>query len=929
LLAALPASAQSDVVYVDEDAGGAGDGSSWDDAYTQLQDGLADAQSGEEVWVAYGTYVPDNSSNAARDSSFALRDGVGIYGGFEGNEDQRSGRDVSADTTTLSGDVGFEGFAGDNAYHVVDGTRAGSNAVLDGFYITAGSANGSSEDSTDVGAGMYIAAGDFRDASEPDLRNLTFEDNTSLSDGAGLFNVGSPTLTDVAFKNNAIAGTEGQGGGIYSEGNLTIDGGRFNSNTAVEDGGGLYFNDTGGFVDMSNAAFNDNVAGQGMDVDASGGGAYVRSNETTLDSVAFRRNSSTEDGGGMYASGSSMAQVERGLFVENVAGDRECCEDARGGGLHAGRGVVLSNAVFRDNIANDSYDRGGGLYSGFSNNTALTNVTFEGNAATGSSRDNGGGMYGSASELTDVTFLNNRADSSSTDYGGGLYLTGGNPTLSNVTFEGNFAAGGDGGGMWSEDNVTFTDVNFVENTAGRYGGGLYSGSGDDNSNGNVFAENVVFNQNAGQDNNSSGGAIYSTGGTVDLYDAEFYGNEAVDRGGAVYQFSSSGTIANAVFSGNAVGDAGTDGDGGALYNEQNSSPTIRNVTFANNFAAGRGGAIYDTLRSGPTVSNSILWENQAEGPGNQMYNAENSQPLVANSVIQGGVPEGAFDGGDVVTDDPMFANADGDDGTVGTADDDLMITDGSSALDQGANEDLPADEPDLDDDGDTSERLPLDLAGGPRIKDNDGDPSTSDPMVDAGAYEASSDVQIPVELVALKARVEGQAATLSWQTASETNNDRFEVLHRGVEAESFEPIGTRDGAGTTTEAQRYRFATDELAVGAHAFRLRQVDDDGAATLSDPVEVEVGVAGAFELSEAYPNPAREQARLTLAVAEAQEVEAAAYDARGRRVAVLFDGTLDASDTETLRVEAESLASGVYFVRVEGETFRATRKLVLVR
>ncbi|PSQ92493.1 MAG: hypothetical protein BRD52_04760, partial [Bacteroidetes bacterium SW_4_67_19] len=109
----LPASAQSDVVYVDEDAGGAGDGSSWDDAYTQLQDGLADAQSGDDVWVAYGTYVPDNSSNAARDSSFALRDGVGIYGGFEGNEDQRSGRDVSADTTTLSGDVGFEGFAGD------------------------------------------------------------------------------------------------------------------------------------------------------------------------------------------------------------------------------------------------------------------------------------------------------------------------------------------------------------------------------------------------------------------------------------------------------------------------------------------------------------------------------------------------------------------------------------------------------------------------------------------------------------------------------------------------------------------------------------------------------------------------------------------------------------------------------------------------
>jgi hypothetical protein len=170
---------------------------------------------------------------------------------------------------------------------------------------------------------------------------------------------------------------------------------------------------------------------------------------------------------------------------------------------------------------------------------------------------------------------------------------------------------------------------------------------------------------------------------------------------------------------------------------------------------------------------------------------------------------------------------------------------------------------------------------------------------------------------------------LSWETANEKNNEGFEVLHEGIEGDGFEKIGYREGAGTTSEAQRYRFRTGELDVGAHAFRLRQVDSDGDETLTEPVHVEVGVAGTFELSSAYPNPFQQQASLKLAVATAQDVKAAAYDALGRRVAVLFEGALDANDTQELRLSGENLASGVYFVRVKGETFQSTRKLVLVR
>ena len=150
---------------------------------------------------------------------------------------------------------------------------------------------------------------------------------------------------------------------------------------------------------------------------------------------------------------------------------------------------------------------------------------------------------------------------------------------------------------------------------------------------------------------------------------------------------------------------------------------------------------------------------------------------------------------------------------------------------------------------------------------------------------------------------------LSWKTASEENNEGFEVLHKGVEAGSFKKIGDREGTGTTGQTQSYSFRTGELDVGTHAFRLRQVDTDGDETLSEPVQVKVGVAGEFELSKVYPNSVRggAKARLDLAVSEAQEVEAVAYDALDQHVATLFEGSLESNDVQELQFEAEGFAS----------------------
>ena len=111
-------------IYVDADAtAGANDGSTWDDALTDLQPALTAAGSGTEIWVAAGTYKP--TSGTDRSASFQMKNGVTLYGGFDPSVGDTAfeDRDWEANETILSGDLnGDDGpdFAnnGENSYHV-------------------------------------------------------------------------------------------------------------------------------------------------------------------------------------------------------------------------------------------------------------------------------------------------------------------------------------------------------------------------------------------------------------------------------------------------------------------------------------------------------------------------------------------------------------------------------------------------------------------------------------------------------------------------------------------------------------------------------------------------------------------------------------------------------------------------------------------
>ncbi|MEF8797329.1 MAG: S8 family serine peptidase [Salinivenus sp.] len=187
---------------------------------------------------------------------------------------------------------------------------------------------------------------------------------------------------------------------------------------------------------------------------------------------------------------------------------------------------------------------------------------------------------------------------------------------------------------------------------------------------------------------------------------------------------------------------------------------------------------------------------------------------------------------------------------------------------------------------------------------------------------------LPVELARFDATTDGTAAVLTWETASETNNAGFAVEHRRGDEGAWTELAYKEGAGTTTDPQRYRHRVAALEPGPHAFRLKQVDLDGSSTYSKEITTTVALSGAYTVSAVTPNPVKTRGAVSVTVREEQPVRVALYNALGQQVALLHDGPLPAQDPRTFTV-GEALSSGVYFLRVEGESFTTTKKFVRVQ
>ncbi|MEF8797526.1 MAG: T9SS type A sorting domain-containing protein, partial [Salinivenus sp.] len=209
----------------------------------------------------------------------------------------------------------------------------------------------------------------------------------------------------------------------------------------------------------------------------------------------------------------------------------------------------------------------------------------------------------------------------------------------------------------------------------------------------------------------------------------------------------------------------------------------------------------------------------------------------------------------------------------------------------------------------------------------------------------SSSSPLPVELASFEAsRTDAggaagseEAVRLKWQTASESGNAGFRVERaraRGRGSESaWTEVGFVEGGGTTSEAQSYRFTDTDLPYAADtlSYRLRQVDTDGSAQVTDPVTVARGGVSSLELKETYPNPARTRVTVRFAVPDDAgaegDVRLRLYDVLGRQVQAVRTGA-EGGRHET-QLSVSDLASGVYVLRLQAGGNAQTRRLTVVK
>ena len=176
------------VIYVKWDAIGINNGTSWADAYPDLHDAITSAGPGNDIWVASGTYSPTGNGTGWY-RHFILKDGVEIYGGFDGTEipgifDLHT-RNLLANETILHGC--------NNRFHVIWNTGVDTTALLDGFTITAGKANG--DPLYPNLPHPYSGAGMYNDGSSPRIDNCKFYSNMATDLGGGMYNILEKPIT--------------------------------------------------------------------------------------------------------------------------------------------------------------------------------------------------------------------------------------------------------------------------------------------------------------------------------------------------------------------------------------------------------------------------------------------------------------------------------------------------------------------------------------------------------------------------------------------------------------------------------------------------------------------------------------------------------------------------------------------------------------
>jgi predicted outer membrane repeat protein len=423
ILAILTCTSRAEIIYVDDDANGPGDGSSWQTAYKYLQDALAVARAGDEVRLAQGTYRPDRSAanpegSRDRTAAFQMLSGVALVGGFAGvGSPDPNGRDVQIYETILSGDLAgndvlsedpcdfvpvpnegtwirpdrwcllIESTRRENSLHVLTYSGTDQAATLDGFTITAGNAFlppywwGSviATQAKDWGGGL------FHDRGALTVKACRFLSNSSVGRAASICNQASPQLLVkdcLFFENLSQWGT----GGMFCEAvsNVTLTNCTFEKNTSLEWHSAIICEECA--LDAIDCKFMYNLSGSpdaavsirggtarmncSVFVGNEWGAVDLRYSDVLLTGCEFRQNAGFS-GAAIHARG-GRTDVLRCAFSSN-------CVRSRGGSIDSRIGkLLIEQSLFSGNSAGE---QGGALYTS-QNETIISNCTFANNRAS-------------------------------------------------------------------------------------------------------------------------------------------------------------------------------------------------------------------------------------------------------------------------------------------------------------------------------------------------------------------------------------------------------------------------------------------------------------------------------------------------------------------------------------------------------------------
>ncbi|WP_165760478.1 MBG domain-containing protein [Niastella populi] len=394
----------NNVLYVDALNGNdANCGDAWTNSLQTLSAALKIAKTYnyvDSILVAKGTYYPTGAQNGTnRDSSFLIQRGkLKFFGGYPNGG---GARDVTANPTVLSGDIGAANDSIDNSYHlmvIVDVPAAADSIVIDGFTFTKGNADGGGLVMYGAqnlyqghGAGLYMQYN--QNGQKTALRNLTFLAGTARILGGGIELVfSSPYIQNCEFRNNRTYTFGGALANDHSAGPYVTDC-RFTGNVANSAGGAVFTQEAASRPVFINCSFTGNKATTPTGSGAAYGGAMYNRNTTDviITKCIFTANSALSGGGVIYNNSNSVARINYGVFDSNVC--LNAVANAGGGAFQINSGsVYLYNSVFTNNTAGGTAGDGGGAVMAYGGTVYFYNNTLLGNTTQSTTKPNANGI---------------------------------------------------------------------------------------------------------------------------------------------------------------------------------------------------------------------------------------------------------------------------------------------------------------------------------------------------------------------------------------------------------------------------------------------------------------------------------------------------------------------------------------------------------